>query len=84
MLEAAAYYESRAEGLGREFLRRIHKAVLDIEQHPDRWPVVGFGVRRRLVHRFPYGILYKIEADEIVVVSVMHLSRRPDYWIERI
>lgn len=84
MLEAAAYYESRSEGLGVDFLRKVRNAISDIEKHPDRWPVVDFGVRRRLVHRFPYAVLYKIDRDEIVVVAVMHLSRRPDYWIGRI
>lgn len=46
MLEAAAYYESRAKGLSRDFLRKVHNAVTDIEAHSYRWPVVEFGVQR--------------------------------------
>ena len=37
-------------------------------------------VRRRLIRRFPLGVLYRIDPDEIVILAVMHLSRRPDYW----
>ena len=81
---AAAYYESQASGLGREFLQKVRSAVSDIEEHPDRWPVADFGVRRRLVHRFPYAVLYKEDGDEVAIVAVMHLSRRPNYWIRRI
>ena len=40
-------------------------------------------VRRCLVRRFPYGIIYGIEEDTIVVVSFAHLHRKPFYWIER-
>ena len=84
MLEAAAYYESCAAGLGRDFLGKVRNAVSDVENHPDRWPIVRFGVRRRLVHRFPYAVLYKHERNEIVIVAVMHLRRHPNYWIARL
>ena len=40
--------------------------------------------RRRLLSRFPFGIIYCIEKDIIVVVAVMHLSRKPNYWIKRL
>lgn len=36
-------------------------------------------VRRCLTHVFPYGVLYTIEADFILVVAVMHCSREPGY-----
>jgi hypothetical protein len=84
MLAAAAYYESRAIGLGVDFIRKVYSAVSDIEKHPGRWPIIDSGVRRRLVHRFPYAVLYKEDGNEIVIVAVMHLRRRPDYWIERV
>ena len=41
------------------------------------------GFRRRLLRRFPYGILYKEEESQIVIVAVMHLQRRPGYWRNR-
>lgn len=84
MLEAAAYYESRSKGLGRDFLREVYSAVAHIEDDPERWPEISSGIRRRLVHRFPYAVLYKGNGDEIAIVAVMHLRRRPDYWIGRL
>jgi hypothetical protein len=42
------------------------------------------GIRRCLVKRFPYGILYGIDVDKIFVVAIMHLHRKPGYWLSRI
>jgi plasmid stabilization system protein ParE len=84
MLDAARYYDSQAVGLGEDFLSKVEGAVRDIAEHADRWPVIRFEIRRRLVHRFPYGIFYRIGPEEIVVVAVAHLRRHPTYWIGRI
>jgi plasmid stabilization system protein ParE len=84
MLDAARYYESQAAGLGDDFLSKVESAVRDVAERPDMWPVIRLDIRRRLVHRFPYGILYRICPEEIVVVAVAHLRRHPAYWIGRI
>ena len=84
LLEAARYYELQAPGLGNDFLDKVASAVQDIEAHPERWPVIRQNIRRRLVHCFPYGLLYRIDADEIIVLATMHLHRHPDYWLERL
>ena len=83
LLDAVQYYESQAKGLGSEFLDQIDAAVLDIREAPERWPVIRLSIRRRLVHRFPYALLYRVEPDEIIIQATMHLHRRPDYWMGR-
>ena len=83
LLDAAQYYELQATGLGGEFLDKIDAAVEDIRQNPERWPIVRADIRRRLVHRFPYALLYRVDPDEIIVQATMHLRRRPDYWLGR-
>jgi hypothetical protein len=55
MFDAAAYYEMQVAGLGQDFLVKVASAVADIAENPERWPVFRLNVRRRLVHRFPYG-----------------------------
>jgi len=40
-------------------------------------------VRRCLVNRFPFGVLYSVEPTSIFVIAVMHHRRRPDYWKNR-
>jgi len=83
MLDAARYYESQASGLGADFLDKIDQAVTDISEDPQKWPIIRFQIRRRLIHRFPFGLLYRIDPDEILIIATMHLHRHPDYWIDR-
>ena len=83
MLDAARYYEIQASGLGGEFLDKIDSAVHDIGMNPERWPVIRSNTRRRLIHRFPYALLYRVDPEEVVIEATMHLHRHPDYWINR-
>jgi len=84
LLDAARYYELQAPGLGSDFLDRIDSAVREIVESPHRWPVIRLDIRRRLVHRFPYCLLYRDDPAEVIVLATMHLHRRPDYWLHRL
>ncbi|MFP7753839.1 type II toxin-antitoxin system RelE/ParE family toxin [Thermodesulfobacteriota bacterium B35] len=82
--EAAVYYESRVPGLGVHFLDLIDAAVNEIRDHPEGWEEVDEGIRRRVVRRFPYSILYTSQTEEIVVIAVMHHKQKPRYWVTRL
>jgi plasmid stabilization system protein ParE len=84
MLDAALFYQKQAHRLGLDFIEKIEAAAVDIARDPELWPVIQHGVRRRLLQRFPYALLYRIDIGEIVILAVMHLHRRPDYWIDRL
>ncbi len=83
MIEAAAYYEKQQPGLGRRFLASVEDAVHRIRANPRLYPVVDRDVRRCLARIFPFGVLYREQTDELVVMAVMHLHRDPGYWKER-
>ena len=83
-LAAADYYEKRRSGLGAHFSIEVEAAIGRILAAPARWPLFAEDVRRCLTHTFPYGVLYTIEADFILILAVMHCSRKPDYWKERL
>ena len=83
MVAAAQYYESRSHGLGAEFLDEVQRSIEALSSNPRTAPVIKVGIRRRLLKRFPFGILYAVEQDTIVVLAVMHLRRRPGYWESR-
>ncbi len=80
MIEAAVYYESRQEDLGKRFLASVQDAINSLLISPRLYPVVDLDVRRCLTKVFPFGVLFRLSDDEITVVAVMHLSRHPDYW----
>jgi len=82
-------YENEREGLGAEFLSEITTAMQTLDAPgPECGHVIGLarelGVRRKLLARFPYAIVF-VESDTLVrVISVMHGHRRPAYWQRRL
>jgi len=83
-LEAIDYYEECAPGLGEDLSLEVYYTVQNILSYSNAWPILKDDVRRCFTNRFPYAVLYSIEADVIYILAVMHLHRHPDYWKERI
>ncbi len=81
--EAIDYYEEIEPGLGYDFALEVYSAIQRSVAFPKAWPVIEGEIRRSLVKRFPYGVLYSEETDGIHIAAVMHLHRHPDYWRHR-
>ncbi len=79
--DAIAYYETEQVGLGTAFLDEVRRLTAAIVEYPDAGAIILGTVRRRLCSRFPYALLYEVHADQIRILAVMHLKRRPHYWI---
>jgi plasmid stabilization system protein ParE len=84
LFDAACYYELQAPSLGQNFLDKVEIALQEISSHPTRWPIISSGIRRRLIHRFPYALLYRVDSDYVVVLAIMHQKRHPEYWLSRV
>jgi len=83
-LEAAAlWYEERQPGLGEDFLGEYQASLGLILCEPKRWRKIRADNRKLNFHRFPYAIVYSVQADELYIKAVMHLHRRPFYWSHR-
>lgn len=82
-LEAIERYEERGSGLGYDFALEVYSVIDRIVAYPKTWPFLDGEIRRSLVRRFPYGVLYAEESDLIFIVAVMHLHRDPGYWKHR-
>lgn len=80
---AIEYYEDCSTGLGHEFAVEVYSTIERICAFPCAWPLLEPGIRRALVPRFPYGVLYAVEAARIYILATMHLHRDPDYWQAR-
>jgi plasmid stabilization system protein ParE len=81
--EAIFYYEERQAGLGKQLSLEIKSTVQLITAHSQAWTMIEHNIRRILVRRFPYGVLYSVVNDEIYILAVMHLNRKPNYWKNR-
>lgn len=84
-LESIDYYESRRTGLGLEFSNEIYSTIQRIIQFPAAWPAFSENTRRCLAQRFPFGIIYQAmeDKDEILIIAVMQVNRKPGYWKHR-
>jgi plasmid stabilization system protein ParE len=82
--EAAHYYARQQSGLDLRFIVCVEEAIAIILEDPSRWRAFDEDVRRCLTRVFPYGILYTIEPDFVLIVAVAHCSREPGYWKHRI
>jgi plasmid stabilization system protein ParE len=80
---AYAWYERERKGLGEEFLAAVFTTAKQILENPESYPVLHRQTRRALVHRFPYGLFYRIIGETIVVVACFHTSRNPTGWQRR-
>ncbi len=81
--EAVQYYASQRPETAQALIDAVEDAVYRIREFSTRWSVVDEDVRRCLTRKLPYGILYTIEQDYILILAVMHCSREPGYWKSR-
>ena len=84
MFEAAAYYELQVSTLGENFLDIVENAIDDIVEHPEICQEIDKGIRKLVVRRFPFSILYQVFNNEIIVVAIMHHKQKPRYWVDRL
>jgi plasmid stabilization system protein ParE len=81
---AADWYEQQRPGLGVDFVARVRDVLQRIAGNPQMHGVVYKDVRKAVVARFPYVVLYREEAGEVVVIAVFHAARNPAVWQSRV
>jgi len=85
--EATNYYlQAASPEVAEAFTLAVESAIASIMASPSRWRVVEEpGIRRYVIHRFPFVIYYRWEETEerVTVYAVMHCSREPGYWQTR-
>ena len=81
--EAVHYYNDQSPGLGFEFAAEVKKTLARIVGHPQAWPSLSPRTRRCRVLRFPYGVVYQLRGNMVLVVAVMHMRRHPRHWKDR-
>jgi plasmid stabilization system protein ParE len=85
-IRSALDYITSESGLAAAgaFLTDLLAAERLIGDFPNAHPRTFAGCRRILCAHFPYQLVYRIEAAEIVIYAVAHLKRRPGYWKKRL
>lgn len=74
------YFESQKPGLGFEFLAEITETIEVLEDNPMLFQRVHRELRRAIVKRFGYNLIYKVMDSEVLILAIMHGSRDPERW----
>lgn len=82
--EQVGHYESKADGLGIDFLDEAERAIARIKEAPERWQKSAHGTRRLGLRRFPHTVFYRIRPDALWIVAVAPHRKRPFYWRHRV
>jgi len=82
--EAGVFHEANSVGLGADFLNEVQRVIDIVREYPKIRQALGRDVRRIVLRRFPFSLIYSVEIDSIVIVAVAHQRRRPDYWKDRV
>lgn len=83
-VESIAFYNLQSEGLGYEFAIEVKRAIGRILQYPEAWALLSKHTRRCRTSRFPYGLIYQIRTDMILIIAVQNLHKHPDSWKTRL
>ena len=81
--DALEYYEAQEEGLGEKFRRAIWASISVLEEYPEIGEEVRPGIRKILLRRFPYKLIYAITNEDVYILAVAHGHREPEYWLDR-
>jgi plasmid stabilization system protein ParE len=88
--EAAAalrYHSAIGREVGAERAAELARSLDLVTSQPRAWAPTGprrADLRRRVLARFPYSIVYRVEGDLVRVLAVMHQRQRPGYWRDRL
>jgi plasmid stabilization system protein ParE len=78
--ESVRYYEDKAPGLGIAFIAEVDRVAAVVASQPSIGRLVDDELRKFVLRRFPYNVIYAVEGDEVVITAVAHHKRRPFYW----
>lgn len=84
LADAVDHYNEQCPGLGFEFAAEVKNTLSRIVSFPNAWPLFSQRARRCMTNRFPYGVLYQIRTNHILIMAIMHLKRDPGRWQERL
>jgi len=83
LTEALSWYRDRGQSLAQDFLASFEAVLEALDAHPESHPEVHHHIRRALMQRFPYAILYVVGVGGPVVLGVFQARRDPTKWKRR-
>lgn len=82
--DAIDYYDEQRPELGSEFEEEVKAALERINHYPEAWSLLSPRVRRCIINRFPYSVLYEVRSEIIIIVAIQHQHQEPESWRSRV
>jgi toxin ParE1/3/4 len=82
-LEAVSRYEREVPGLGEQMEAEIQAATNLLLQYPEIGSPVEADLRKLVLQRFPYYLIYGVLRDMVYIFALAHERRKPAYWHKR-
>lgn len=82
-IDAALHYETEVPGLGERFATEVRRAAYLLRDHPAIGQQPDPDLRRFVLPRFPFMLIYSATPDVLLIEAVAHQSRLPGYWRTR-
>ena len=83
LIEAQIWYDQLGYGLGDAFMRAVDACFAVIERNPEAFPFSHGQVRRALLRKYPYAVLFRPTGQDILIVGCLHTSRDRSSWWDR-
>lgn len=77
---AFAWYQSRSPQAAARFEAEVDRSLGLIKNSPEMFANYDDGRRFAVLRRFPYSIVYQVQAGRVFVIALAHSSRSPGYW----
>ena len=83
-LDAVLRYEAEVPSLGERFDAEIREATALLLDYPEIGVVIEIEIRKLVLDRFPYSLIYSLSPEIVHMLAVAHERRPLGYWNERI
>ena len=70
--------------MGASFLDDVQRVIDSLREYPYAGVGIDDQLRRMLLARFPFGLIYAVASNELVIIAVAHHGREPGYWRARL
>jgi toxin ParE1/3/4 len=84
LTEAIQHYFEISPELGQGLQDEVEHGLIFLLRYPEAAPRVLGPIRRLVLQRFPYNLLYRpLKGGGLRILAVAHQKRRPWYWTGR-
>ena len=84
LLDTFQWYQEQRSGLGFDFKLCVDAVLSKLQKYPTVYKKIHQNIRRAVTKRFPFGIFYIIENNDVIILAVLHARRDPAKWKNRI